>query len=74
MTVITLSLREERTNRRKHTHYSRTTAPFWGGLLTDLTILRLRKRHDAKKQQFRVRHVAKSQPNVESVEKIIVTS
>lgn len=73
MTVITLSLREERTNRRKHTHYSRTTAPFWGGLLTDLTILRLRKRYDARKQQLRARHVAKNQPTVESVEKTTVT-
>ena len=74
MTGITLSLREERMNRRKHTHYSRTTAPFWGGLLTDLTILRLRKKHDSKKQQLRARRVAKSQPNVASVEKLSVTS
>jgi hypothetical protein len=61
-------------NRRKHTHYSRTTATFWGGLLTDLTILRLRKKHDSKKQQLRARRVAKSQPNVASVEKSSVTS
>jgi hypothetical protein len=70
MTVITLSLREERTNLRKHTYYSRTTAPFLGGLLTDLTILRLGKGHVAKKQQLRARRVAKNQPNLDSVKKI----
>jgi hypothetical protein len=59
---MALSKREERTNRQKHSYYSRTTASFLGGLVTDLTILPIHRGHVAKKQQRQTRRVAKSQP------------